>query len=174
MTPSTRIILESRALMAAKDDASPGEFQTHGPIPWHLVVRSPSIWLLGGAMVTMAGTYEILISWYPMYLEKARGQPGSIGGPHLHGAGGRSRGLLLRRLADRLAGPEDRKQTVGPHGESALGGVLAALGIASSLVTNSTMLASIFIALACLAFSFRFPPGGPATQVSGRHVGDSA
>ena len=167
------IILESRALMAAKDDASPGEFQTHGPIPWHLVVRSPSIWLLGGAMVTMAGTYEILISWYPMYLEKARGasQGQSADLTSMVLAAGAVGCFCGGWLTDWLVRKTGNKRW-GRTAQSALGGVLAALGIALSLVTNSTMLASIFIALACLGIQLQVPAWWAcATQVSGRHVG---
>ena len=63
---------------AIDDDALPGEpivdkGIAHGPIPWDRVVPCANIWLLSGTMVTMSATYEILSSWYPTYLQEARG-----------------------------------------------------------------------------------------------------
>ena len=45
----------------------------HGPIPWLQVFRYADIWLLGGAMFTMAAIYNVLVNWYPKYLQAARG-----------------------------------------------------------------------------------------------------
>ena len=45
----------------------------HEPIPWSKVLPCANIWLLGGAMMTMSGVYYMLFSWYPKYLQSARG-----------------------------------------------------------------------------------------------------
>src|SRR5205823_3649023 len=45
----------------------------HGPIPWDRVLRCANVWLLGGAMMTMSAFYYMLFSWYPTYLQEARG-----------------------------------------------------------------------------------------------------
>lgn len=154
-------------------DGSPGDFQAHGPVPWRLVAKSANIWLLGGAMITMAGIYEVLISWYPMYLEQARGasqnQSANLTSMVLAtGAvscffGGWLTDWLVRKTGDRRW---------GRTAQSVFGGLLAALGIALSLMTRSTTLASVFVALACLGVQLQVPAWWAcATQVSGRHVG---
>jgi sugar phosphate permease len=155
------------------EETSPGEFQAHSPIPWRLVAKSTNIWLLGGAMITMAGIYEILVSWYPTYLEKARGatqdQSANLTSMALAAGalgsfcGGWLTDWLVRKTGDRRW---------GRTAQSLFGGALAALGILLSLLTSSTTLASVFVALACLGVQLQVPAWWAcATQVSGRHVG---
>ena len=50
-----------------------GNGYAHGAIPWHRCFRCANVWLLGGAMMTMSAVYYMLISWYPKYLQAARG-----------------------------------------------------------------------------------------------------
>src|SRR5262245_5150183 len=45
----------------------------HGPIPWRLVLSSPNVWLLGGAMNCGAFAFYMYVSWFPKYLESTRG-----------------------------------------------------------------------------------------------------
>jgi sugar phosphate permease len=158
---------------AGNNDADPGDLQAHGPIPWRLVLECPNIWLLSGVMITMSAIYEVLISWYPMYLEKARGasesQSGTLTSMVLAAGalgcffGGWLTDWLVRKTGNRRW---------GRTAQSVLGAGLAALGIVLSLLTSSTELASVFVALTCIGIQLQLPPWWAcATQVSGRHVG---
>ena len=149
------------------------DLQAHEPIPWKIVLRNANVWLLGGVMMTMSGVYYMLISWYPTYLERARGaspvQSGRLAslvlGAGAFGCffGGWLTDWLVKKTGDRRWGRT--AQSVG-------GAALAALGILVSLLTESTILASVFVALACLGVQIQLPAWwASATQVSGRHLG---
>ena len=45
----------------------------HGPIPWNRVFYCPNIWLLSGVMIIMSAMHELISTWYPSYLQSARG-----------------------------------------------------------------------------------------------------
>jgi sugar phosphate permease len=45
----------------------------HPPVPWRLVLTSPSVWLLGGVISCSAFASYLYYSWYPTYLQKGRG-----------------------------------------------------------------------------------------------------
>lgn len=163
------IILDGGTAAAGRS----GEYQAHGPIPWRLVAKSANIWLLGGAMITMAAIYDVLISWYPIYLEKARGaSPGqSANLTSMVLAAGAVSCFLGGWLTDWLVRKTGNRRW-GRTAQSVAGGGLAALGILLSLMTSSTTLASVFVALACLGVQLQVPAWWAcATQVSGRHVG---
>jgi sugar phosphate permease len=145
----------------------------HGPIPWALVLRNANVWLLGGAMMTMSGVYYMLISWYPKYLQSARGATpdasswlsslvlglGAIG----CFTGGWLTDWLVLKTGNRRW---------GRTAQSVAGAALAATGILISLSTDSTVLASVFVAIACLGVQIQVPAWwASATQVSGRHLG---
>jgi MFS transporter, ACS family, glucarate transporter len=149
------------------------DLQAHQPIPWKIVLGNANVWLLGGAMMTMSGIYYMLISWYPTYLEKARGaspvQSGRLASLVLGAGalgcffGGWLTDWLVKKTGNRRWGRT--AQSVG-------GTALAALGILASLFTESTVLASVFVALACLGVQIQVPAWwASATQVSGRHLG---
>ena len=84
------------------------KLEAHGPIPWKQVVSCANIWLLSGAIITMTAMSELLNSWYPTYLQQARGaSPDAFGSADHAGAASRGGGGLFWWLADRLAGAED-------------------------------------------------------------------
>ena len=92
--------------------------QAHGPIPWRQVFPSANIWLLSGVMMHLSSAiYELLVSWYPTYLQSARGaEPGLsswLASMVLRpGACATfSGGWLIR-----LAGATDRQPAMGPDG----------------------------------------------------------
>jgi sugar phosphate permease len=161
------------SVSARPEDSDFGEIEAHEPIPWRLVYGSSNIWLLSGIMITMSAIYEVLISWYPTYLEKARGasesQSGTLTSMVLAAGavgcffGGWLTDWLVRRTGN---------HRWGRTAQCVLGAGLAALGIALSLLTSSTELASAFVAVACLGVQLQLPSWWAcATQVSGRHVG---
>ena len=89
----------------------------HERIPWRQVLPCANIWLLGGAMMTMSGVYYMLFSWYPKYLQSARGvAPDQSSWLTSLVSGWRGSGLLFRRAVDGLAGYHDWKPALGPHG----------------------------------------------------------
>src|SRR5262249_61471631 len=45
----------------------------HPPIPWKLVLSSPTVWLLGIIMNCGAFVAYMYISWLPTYLQEGRG-----------------------------------------------------------------------------------------------------
>ncbi|OJW17828.1 MAG: hypothetical protein BGO49_30480 [Planctomycetales bacterium 71-10] len=150
-------------------DVSPA----HEPIPWRLVLRSPDVWLLGLAMVTMAATYNLLISWYPKYLQEARGVSASDSGWYsscVLGTG--AVGCLLGGwLTDRLTrGRAGRRW--GRTLQAVLGAGLAAAALGGSLCVDSPVLSTALVAAACFGVQVQMPSWwAAATQVSGRHVG---
>jgi sugar phosphate permease len=149
------------------------DYTAHGPIPWEVVLRSSNVWLLGGAMMTMSGVYYMLISWYPKYLQSARGatpDDSSWLASLVLGAG--AIGCIFGgRLTDWLVRTTGNRRW-GRTAQSIAGAALAASGLLISVYTNSTVLASVFVAIACLGVQIQVPAWwASATQVSGRHLG---
>jgi MFS transporter, ACS family, glucarate transporter len=145
----------------------------HGAIPWKLVFRSPDIWLLGGAMFTMAAIYNLLLAWYPKYLQAARGATPNQSSvfTSLVFAAGTVGCLSGGWLSDWLT-IKTGSQRWGRTLQSIVGAALAAACITASLLVESTTLSAVFIALACLGVQIQVPAWwASATQVSGRHVG---
>lgn len=147
--------------------------RTHAPIPWRLVFRSPDVWLLGAAMITMAGIYNLLISWYPKYLQQARGvsEIDSASYASLVLGAGAVGCLLGGWLTDRLSrGFAGRRW--GRTLQAALGAAVAAGALAASLSVDSPQASAWLVALALFGVQIQVPAWwAAATQVSGRHVG---
>lgn len=147
--------------------------RTHAAIPWPAVFRSPDVWLLGGAMITMAAIYNLLISWYPKYLQQARGVS-AVDSANLAslvlGAGAVGcllGGWLTDRLSNGAAG-----MRWGRTLQCVLGAAVAAGALAGSLSVDSPTLSAAFVALACFGVQIQVPAWwAAATQVSGPHVG---
>jgi MFS transporter, ACS family, glucarate transporter len=145
----------------------------HGPIPWRRVLTSPNIWLLGTVMMTMSAMYEVLSSWYPTYLQNARfaspilsGRLASLvlfAGAVATFSGGWLTDWLVQRTGSRRW---------GRTAQAVLGAALSGLGILASIWTDSTVVASAFVAVAAFGVQLQLPSWwATATQVSGRHLG---
>ncbi len=164
--------------MPIDDDALPGEpivdkGIAHGPIPWDRVVPCANIWLLSGTMVTMSATYEILSSWYPTYLQEARGASPDLSGrlaSLVLGAGALgtfSGGWLTDWLVQRTG-----SLRWGRTAQAVTGAGFGGLGILASIWTDSTVMASVFVALAAFFVQLQLAAWwATATRVSGRHIG---
>lgn len=162
-----------RKLIAQGRLADDGQFQAHSAIPWRQVFRSVDIWLLGGAMFMMAAIYNLLVTWYPKYLQYARGATPNqssaltslvfgVGALGCLSGGWLSDWLTIRTGSLRW----------GRTLQCIFGAALAAVGIAASLLVDSTTLSAVFVAFACLGVQIQVPAWWAcATQVSGRHVG---
>jgi MFS family permease len=145
----------------------------HAPIPWNQVLPCANIWLLGAVMMTMSGIYYMLFSWYPKYLQSARGvAPGESSWLTTLVLGAGAFGCYLGgRLTDWLVTTTGNRRW-GRTAQSVVGAGIAAAGIFASISTESSLLASIFIAIACFGVQIQVPAWwASATQVSGRHVG---
>ncbi len=150
-----------------------GEPEGHGAIPWNRVLTCASVWLLGGAMVTMTAIYYMLISWYPTYLEKARYvTPRESGWLATMVLGAGALGCLFAGwLTDWLVARTGNRRW-GRTAQAVFGAALAGAGILASIWTDSTLIASIFVSLACFGVQLQVPAWwASATQVSGRHLG---
>ena len=145
----------------------------HGPIPWTQVASCANVWLLSGAIITMTAMSELLNSWYPTYLQQARGASPDLSGRLttlvlLPGAiaaffGGWLTDWLVRRTGSRRW---------GRTAQAVVGAGIAAVGIVASVWTDSTALAAAFISLVAFGVQLQLPAWwASATQVSGRHLG---
>ena len=145
----------------------------HEPIPWKQVLPCANIWLLGGAMMTMSGVYYMLFSWYPKYLQSARGVE-AVESSWLTSLvlGGGAMGCYFGgRLTDWLVATTGNRRW-GRTAQSVVGAGIAAVGLLASIFTDSSLLASIFVAIACFGVQIQVPAWwASATQVSGRHLG---
>jgi ACS family glucarate transporter-like MFS transporter len=165
-----QIILGGRL---ARTEGHGEDLTAHGPIPWDLVWRNANVWLLGGAMMTMSAVYYMLISWYPKYLQAARGVSPSDSkwlASMVLGAG--AFGCLFGGwLTDRLVRKTGDRRW-GRTAQSVAGAGIAAAGILVSIFTDNTVLASVFVAIACFGVQIQVPSWwASATQVSGVHLG---
>ena len=157
---------------------SVGDEQAHGPIPWNAVLTCANVWLLGGAMMTMSAIYYMLISWYPKYLQAARGatpdQSSWLSSLVLGmGAFGCLAGGWLTDWLVQKTGNRRWSRT----GQAVAGAAFAGVCILASVHVNSTVLSAVFVALACLGVQIQVPawwaccdPG--QWQTSGRTVRD--
>jgi ACS family glucarate transporter-like MFS transporter len=147
--------------------------EVHGPIPWKRVFACANVWLLSAAIITMTAMSELLNSWYPTYLQEARGASQDMSGrlttlvlfPGALAAflGGWFTDWLVKKTGNRRW---------GRTAQAVVGAGLSAVGILASVWSDSTMLASAFIALVAFGVQLQLPAWWAcATQVSGRHLG---
>jgi len=164
---------EAERRLIAAGHVGEGDLTAREAIPWRLVFRSANIWLLGGAMFTMAAIYNLLVAWYPKYLQTARGvsaeQSGWLASLALGaGAVGCLSGGWLTDWLTQKTGSRRWGRTL----QSVVGAAMAAVGIGVGALAESTTVSALFIALACLGVQLQLPAWwASATQVSGRHVG---
>jgi sugar phosphate permease len=153
--------------------AGPGGLTHDEPIPWKAALRCPSIWVLG--VIIMCGSFNsyLYISWFPNYLQEARGV-GQIGAGWLASlvlAGGALGTLLGGLLADFVV----RRFPNRARARRWQGGIcysLAALALTLGLLCESPLATSAFAALSCLAaMSMLSTWWFCAADISGRHLG---
>ncbi len=124
-------------------------------------------------MITMSAIDEVLSSWYPTYLQAARGAVPSVSGQlaSLVLGAGAIGAFLGGWLTDWLV------QKTGNHrwgrtAQAVAGSALTAASILASVSTDSTEKASAFLGLAAFGMRLQLPAWwSSATQVSGRHLG---
>jgi len=149
------------------------QHSVHGPIPWARVSRCANIWLLSGALMTMTAMSELLNSWYPTYLQEARGATQDMSGrlTTLVLFPGALAAFFGGWLTDWLVKTTGSRRW-GRTAQAVVGAGLSAVGIVASVWCDSTVLASAFIALVAFGVQLQLPAWwASATQVSGRHLG---
>jgi MFS transporter, ACS family, glucarate transporter len=143
----------------------------HDPIPWRLVFRCPSVWLLSAIMTFASFNSYLYFTWFPTYLEDARGMSNLQAGwlSTVVGAGAAVGTLLAGQLLDRFIHGH------GDHRRRWLGGLsytLAAGFLVLALSCESAMATALFSALSCLMTQATLPLWWScAIGISGRHVG---
>jgi MFS transporter, ACS family, glucarate transporter len=145
----------------------------HGPIPWKQVFSCSNVWLLSGAIITMTAMSELLNSWYPTYLQQARGASPALSGrlTTLVLVPGAMAAFFGGWLTDWLVRTTGNRRW-GRTGQAVVGAGIAGFGIVASVWTDSTLAASAFIALVAFGVQLQLPAWwASATQVSGRHLG---
>ena len=143
-----------------------------GRIPWAAVARSPGIWLLGLAIVCSAFNAYLYYSWFPMYLQDARGldnvEAGWLASLVLAGS---AVGMLAGGVvADRIS----RGRSV-VWGRRLFGGcafLLAAGCLFLAVRTESPTTLAALAAVSSLCVQLTLPTWwSAAIEQSGRHVG---
>jgi len=154
-------------------ELAPDKAEVHGPIPWDRVISCANIWLLGAVLMTMSAMYEVLSSWYPTYLQNARGASQDLSSRLASlvltsgAVGAFFGGWLTDWLVQKTGSPR-----WGRTAQAVVGAGLSSVGILVSIWTDSTVAASAFVALAAFGVQLQLPSWwASATQVSGRHLG---
>jgi MFS family permease len=159
-----------RRLIGAAGPAGLG----HGePVPWRRVLADHNLWLLGTIISLSAFNSYVYFSWYPRYLEAARGldnrTAGWLASLVLTGGalgtlgGGLIGDRITRRAADR---PRARRRYCA--GAFSAAAVLLQAGI----LCESPVLTSLLAGASCLAMMSQQPTWWTcATEVGGRHLG---
>jgi MFS family permease len=147
--------------------------QAHDPIPWSIVLPSPNLWLLGGAMNCGAFAFYMYVSWFPKYLESTRDV-----GPILSGwlsssilAGGAigcfTGGYIGNWVSARVADRRQSRRIVG-----CCGFALAAVALTIGVNCSSPVATSLFTALALLAGQVQLTAWwATVADISGKHLG---
>ena len=121
----------------------------------------------------MTAMSELLNSWYPTYLQEARGASQDLSGRLttfvlFPGAIAAFFGGWLTDWLVRVTG----SRRWGRTAQAVVGAGIAAFGIVASVWSDSTVAASAFIALVAFGVQLQLPAWWAcATQVSGRHLG---
>ncbi|HEX7446019.1 MAG TPA: MFS transporter [Pirellulales bacterium] len=160
------------ALIGAHQRAAPGA-QQHPPIPWRLVFSSRNVWLLGIIQTCCAFVAYLFMTWYPTYLQRARGASSveaswlsalALGG----GAAGCLFGGVVNDWLVRITG--------SPRFSYRLYGVgcltAAAAAMLASVACDSPRLATAWCAAAYFAILSGQAAWWPTiSEISGPHVG---
>jgi MFS family permease len=159
-----------RALIGLDEAVASGH---HSPIPWRAVFRHQTLWVLAALMICASFNAYLYISWYPTYLQNARGvgqiRAGWLASLVLAGsATGMLAGGILADWITRL-GPDRvrwrRRLGVGAY-------VLAAGWLYLSTLAASPELSAGLIALSCVTVYLQQAGWWSSmVEISGRHVG---
>lgn len=150
-----------------------GTAATHEPVPWQAILGSRSLWLLGAVVTCSAFNTYLYFSWYPKYLQAARGvqlvDAGWLAGLVLAGAtcGTIFGGMITDRINSRCRRPAAVRRFAGFGFFST-----AALLLLASTSVDSPVASSLLAAASCCIMLFQHPTWwSSVTELAGRHVG---
>jgi MFS transporter, ACS family, glucarate transporter len=146
---------------------------SHADVPWGKLVRSRTVWCLGGQYAALSYAWYFFITWFPTYLFKVRGfdlkQSALLAGTPLFlgGFGSLVAGWLLPILSKKFSSVRVARCGLGA----------VSLTIAAILLVASTFFANPYFAVAAIALVSFFNdltlPGAwtACMDVGGRFVG---
>ncbi|MBM4067667.1 MAG: MFS transporter [Planctomycetes bacterium] len=147
--------------------------QSHGAIPWRLVLRKANLWLMGGIMNCASAVFYVLIFWYPRYLQGARAstnlESGRLSAMVL--AFGAVGCIVGGPLADwRLRATGDFRRAY--RDLSCFAFAVAAIALFVALQTDNLLLSAVYTGLAFFFMQTALPSWwATVTKISGKHVG---
>jgi MFS transporter, ACS family, glucarate transporter len=145
----------------------------HGPIPWRLLLTSPTIWLLCAQYVCLAYGWWFYITWLPTYLSEARGTTA------LQGALLAGMPLLLGGVGCLVSAALTPPLTRLTQSVSTARRILAVVGFTGASITSflftsiqDPMAAMLVLSLASFFTDFVMPPAWAACMdIGGRYSG---
>jgi MFS transporter, ACS family, glucarate transporter len=147
--------------------------KAHGAVPWNLVVRNPSIWILAGIIICSSFNSYFYFSWLNKYLVSARGVEKVWAGVLTSVVlGGSAMGTITGGwVADRiLRTSPDADRTRRYLGSTCF--ALAALFLGLSVLSDSAEASCLMAAISCLCAFLMLPTWWScATKISGKHTG---
>jgi MFS family permease len=145
----------------------------HPPVPWQRVLSSANVWLMGAIMACGAFVAYLYFSWYPKYLQEARGVSSIQSGwfTSLVLGGGALGGVLGGFLSDRLVRwTGNRRWSRKGTGFGAFS--IAALALFVSIYCEDPLTAVWLTTLACFCAQVQLASWwAVVTEISGPHVG---
>lgn len=143
------------------------------PVPWRAVLRSGNLWLLGAVVACASFNTYLYFSWYPKYLQAARGvelvEAGWLAGLVLAGATLATifGGMITDRIKSRSRRPALMRRLAGCAFFST-----AALLLLASTAVDSSLVSSLLAAGSCSIMLFQHTSWWSSiTELGGRHVG---
>jgi MFS family permease len=147
--------------------------ESHPRVPWPLVLRSKSVWLLGGVIACSAFASYLYYAWYPTYLQKGRYSSERdaslmtsvvlIGGA----LGCVLGGYLNDRLVKRTGEKRRTRRFLGCFGLT-----VAALALLGSIHCDDVWTAVLLTSLASFSASIQLTTWwAVVTDISGQHLG---
>jgi ACS family glucarate transporter-like MFS transporter len=141
------------------------------PVPWHLVLRSRNLWLMGFIIICASFSSYLYMFWLPTYLQSGRGadkvRSGELASVVL--AAGAVGSLLGGLVSDRVMRRTGRRRTRSWIGAAAM--LASAAALFGSLACEDVTAAALVIALAFFLMQLMIASWwGAVSDISGRHV----
>ena len=151
----------------------PRQMPHHDPLPWRTIFAHPSVWLLGGIMTMASFVAYMYFSWYPTYLQRARGVSQAQAGVLMFmvlgvGALGTfAGGFVANWVNNRAVGRQRTRRLI-----CFVCYVGAAVFLAASIVVDWAVNSAICVAISCLLmFGYQAHWWASAIEISGKHLG---
>jgi sugar phosphate permease len=143
------------------------------PVPWKVVLRNPSIWVLGSAITCSAFNTYLYFSWFPTYLQEGRGvSPLEAGWLSSLVLAGGAMGTLFGGVLNDFLVRSCPNLVRARRWQGGLSYAFAAGALLAGVLCESPRATALFAALSCLAATSTLSTWWScAIEVSGKHVG---